>query len=245
MKLMSMWTAGLLAAMAGGVLALAEGQSFSGNQLQQKLEAPGANLAAFFNLKTGTGRTPSPQITVVTPTIDSDLDGFFETVLKVNLDPASGYTTMILLADYDGVPTGFTLNIGDSASNNGGGGDAATQQRDAELQVQDEALSVYTNDLGGTPAAATRMAQSLVRLNDGGLKVTVADKFVCWGNAYSELNFKTAPPTADLLYALSGQPDSEGPVNYDVYVGLNRVIFGAPANGRIGAGLARVYIRLE
>ena len=245
MKFMSIWTAGLLVAMAGGVLTFAGGQSVSGTQPLQKLEAPGSNLAAFFNLKTGTGRTPSPQITVVTPTIDSNLDGFFETVLRVNLDPASGYTKMIVLADYEGTPTGFTLNIGDSASNNGGGGDSATQERDAELQVQDEALSVYTNDLGATVAGSTRMAQSLVRLNDGGLKVTVADKFVCWGNAYSELNFKTAPPSADLLFALSGQPDSEGPVNYDIYVGLNRVIFGAPANGRIGAGLSRVYIRLE
>lgn len=245
MKNLSMWTAGLLAVMAGGVLTLADGQSIKSAQQPYAAEAPGQNLAAFFNLKTGTGRTPSPQVSLMTTPIDSNLDGFFETVLRVNLDPTRGYTKLLVTADYDGVPTGFTLNIGDSPSNNGGGGDAATQERDAELQVQDEVLSVYTNDLGATIAGSTRMAQSMMRLNDGGLKVTIADKFVCWGNAYSELNFKTAPPTADLLFALSGQPDSEGPVNYDIYIGLNRVIFGAPANGRIGAGLSKVYITLE
>jgi hypothetical protein len=43
------------------------------------------------------------------------------------------------------------------------------------------------------------------------------------------------------LYALAGQPDSEGPVNCDVFAAFNRVIDG---DYRSGSGVREVTLRL-
>lgn len=85
-------------------------------------------------------------------------------------------------------------------------------------------------------------------------------KYVQWyGKLYSRKNFithnvtinvadelVTADNTKEYIYIntfktfnLNGQPDSEGPVNYDVYMGMNRVI---SSNYRKGTGLCRVKI---
>ncbi|WP_197046531.1 hypothetical protein, partial [Planktothrix paucivesiculata] len=57
--------------------------------------------------------------------------------LKINLGPASSnpYDVAEFEVQYDGVPTGITVNIGDSSTNNGFGGDGATQSNDAELNI--------------------------------------------------------------------------------------------------------------
>jgi hypothetical protein len=248
MKCSKFLSTSLFVMCAGGLLALAGATAPvpSGQLVESSLAHAGDGpVGAFYNLETGRGQIHSPRITLVAPPADSDGDGFHEAVLKVNLDPSWGYTKMRVVLDYAGTPAGFTLNIGDSATNNGGGGDGATQQRDAEMQIEGQTLSVFASDLGGSPTGATRLAQTSMSLQDSGLKVCVADMFLSYGGAYSDLDFSSCPPGADLLYALAGQPDNEGFVNYDVYVGLNRVIFGAPANGRIGSGLAKVYITLE
>ena len=43
------------------------------------------------------------------------------------------------------------------------------------------------------------------------------------------------------LYALDGQPDTEGPVNYDIFASFNRVIAG---NYRSGSGVGEVKVCL-
>ena len=48
-----------------------------------------------------------------------------------------------------------------------------------------------------------------------------------------------------MLFALNGQPDSEGAVNYDIYIGLNRVIDALSYPDRIGSGLSKVILTLE
>ena len=224
----------LFVSSAGGLLAIAGASSAA-------TDTDRSPVAAFFDLSSGVHRIASPLVTLVEPPLDSNADGFYETVVKVNLDPLSGFTKLYAVLDYDGVPTGFTINIGDSATNNGGGGDAATQERDSEMQIEEQLLTVFASDMGrGVPISRT-----VKGIADSALKVTVANMFLGTGGVHSELDFSQCPPGADLLFALAGQPDSEGPVNYDIYVGMNRVIFGAPDNGRIGAGLARVSLRLE
>ncbi len=44
------------------------------------------------------------------------------------------------------------------------------------------------------------------------------------------------------LYALNGQPDTEGPVNNDIYASFNRVI--ADGSDRFGSGAAKVEVCL-
>lgn len=222
-----------------GVPAMA--QEGADAMLSDSKTGPGsaAVLVAFLDLRAGRLQIKPPQMTVWSPAMDSNSDGFYEAVLRVDLNPALGFTRLCALLDYEGTPAGFTLNIGDSMTNNGFGGDSAHQQRDAEMQILDDDLAVFASDVGG----AARIAVSTTHLDDGGLKVCVSDMFLSYGNPYTEHDYGNAPAGADLLYALNGQPDTEGPVNYDIYLGFNRVVFG-PGN-RIGAGLARVYLTLE
>lgn len=135
---------------------------------------------------------------------------------------------------YNAPPTGFSVNIGDSATNDGYGGDYATQSNDAEMMVFDQTMSVWGRD--GTPA------QPLLSTANAGLGAGSVATFNV-GDRYADWRLPTA--TSYLynpwLYALNGQPDTEGPVNYDVYAAFNRVINGTY---RTGTGVSSVYISL-
>ena len=63
---------------------------------------------------------------------------------------------------YGQAPTGWTVNIGDSPTNNGASGDAATQSRDAEMQIRDQSMAVFGND-------HTVGSKTLTQLNSLGL----------------------------------------------------------------------------
>jgi ASPIC/UnbV protein/VCBS repeat protein len=158
------------------------------------------------------------------------------TVLKLNLDPrGSGFTKAAFDVQYASIPTGFTVNIGDSASDNGYGGDAAQQSNDAEMQVTDASMYVYGKD--GTPS------QPLVAVNSFAssgslLTFEVNNRRLTWDNHAGIASALASP----YLYALNGQPDTEGPVNYDIYAAFNRVI---STTTRSGTGVTRVTVRLS
>ncbi|HEX9944130.1 MAG TPA: hypothetical protein VGG03_19125 [Thermoanaerobaculia bacterium] len=48
-------------------------------------------------------------------------------------------------------PSGWTINIGDSPTNNGGGGDGASTNHDAETQILDRVPSVFPSDYLASP----------------------------------------------------------------------------------------------
>jgi hypothetical protein len=68
--------------------------------------------------------------------------------------------------------------------------------------------------------------------------LTAGNEFLSWDNGSGVAGLAVSP----YLYALNGQADSEGPVNYDIYAAFNRVIDG---NYRIGAGVGEVTICLR
>jgi len=151
-------------------------------------------------------------------------------------------------------PTGVTVNIGDSRTNNGFSGDGATQSNDAEIEIgfplnltspvfNDDTLGIHGNDIfPGTPPApgeAPVLIPVIDFVNDSPVvNLTVADQFFAWDNNAGVSGSLNSP----FLYALNGQPDSEGPVNYDIFAGFNRVI---SSNSRIGAGVGEVTICLR
>lgn len=142
-------------------------------------------------------------------------------VVQVNVPPeCSGVTVWV---EYAGVPEGFTVNIGDSETNDGFAGDAGSLPigQNAELQVLHEDLTVYSN--ATAPPVDTLAVQHLA-LQDGALKFVVKDQSVSWGNPYSVL----ATPSLNKLFYLP----SDGSGNRTIYVGLNRVI--SPVNGPNG-----------
>jgi len=150
-------------------------------------------------------------------------------VIRINLNPAgSGFVRAVFDLKYGSAPIGWTLNVGDSQSNNGFGGDGGDQSNDAEMQLYGSKLSVFGRD--GTPRRNVLNLTSAVA--PGAFSVEVSNERLVWTGG--DLN-------SEYLYALAGQPDFEGPVNYDVYAGFNRTI----GNGsRRGSGLSSVTITL-
>ena len=107
------------------------------------------DLVYSIDLKNGIYTTPpAPFISYVSlPTLGAN--GYYETVLKINLnDPtiSNPYNKADFSIAYDKNPSGFTLNIGDSITDNAGGGDSATQSNDAEVWIENDAYKIAQND---------------------------------------------------------------------------------------------------
>ncbi|MEZ4581018.1 MAG: hypothetical protein R3A10_05105 [Caldilineaceae bacterium] len=66
--------------------------------------------------------------------------------MRITLNPAAGFTRARFEIRYDQAAVGYSVNIGDSISNDGDGGDARDQSNDAELQILDNTVSVFASD---------------------------------------------------------------------------------------------------
>lgn len=144
------------------------------------------------------------------------------------------YSAALIRTYYTSAPTGWVVNIGDSVSNNGWGGDAANQSNDAELQILDRGFSAYASDYGQAALVANQAgAASAGSYND----FLIADHWLDWSVGPSWYHVTDSSN----LFALRGEPDSEGPINYDIYAAFNRVIYGT----RSGSGCGYVNIHLQ
>lgn len=158
-------------------------------------------------------------------------------VVKVDL---TGLAGLRVRASYGVAPTGLTLHVGDSSSNNGFAGDGCTQSRDAEAHVSDAALLVWGSD--HTPAQERKGGSTGLRTVDGlvgagtELVLTVRDEALAW--ELPALGRREGLRSSG-LFALAGQPDTEGPVNHDVFVAANRCIAG---DYRAGSGVTRLVL---
>lgn len=125
----------------------------------------------------------------------------------------------------------WSLNLGDSPTNNGWAGDSGSNSNDAELQIKDGILSLYGSDAMGEGNHLIKSWTQRVEpeqpltleISDGRLAVTFA-------------NGETEVVEHPALFALSGQPDQEGSTNYDLYLGVNRTV----SPGRTGSGVSGV-----
>ena len=208
--------------------------------------ADAGNLTFSVNLRTGVGDPAvPPYITYESPLQDTNGDGYFETVLRINLhDPSinNPFVAAVFQVQYDAEPAGdITVNIGDSRTNNGHSGDSATQSNDAEVQIgsvpttDDRTFYAFGKD--ATPGGPTLETVPDFAAAGRTVKITVANDFVAWDNNQGVSGSLTSP----YLFALAGQPDSEGPVNYDIYAAFNRVVGYPP---RLGSGAAQVTVTL-
>jgi hypothetical protein len=131
---------------------------------------------------------------------------------------------------YEGLPHAWSINLGDSPTNDGYAGDGGTTDNDAELWILEENLSVATS--GAAPD--NPLATAHLALTDGGLKLVAKNQFVSWGNPYS---FVQAPNTRN-LFAIP-DPTVTAADQRALYLGLNRTI----GNGsRSGCGARRVLV---
>jgi hypothetical protein len=166
-----------------------------------------------------------------------------EVVLKVNLDPGmSSYTQAVFGIEYGAAPTGWTMNIGDSISNNGAGGDCGDQSNDAELHIQGTTMKIYGSDRNpGNPKPLKRVSEFVAK--GSYVNLAVSNSRVDWSSHGGSAGHLSSP----YLYALGGQEDDEGPVNYEIYAAFNRVIdtSGCPPEERRGSGVTHVKVKLR
>ncbi len=205
------------------------------------------------NLKTGAiPPAPIPYTSFEVLPEDFNSDGYYEVVLKVTVaSPANGGLPRKALfkVTYDDAPYGMTVNVGDSATNDGGGGDSGTQSNDAELTIgvpvgEDaelfDDLQIFGQD-GTSEARGTALigtATNVVKDTET-IQVTAGPKTAL---SYSNTKFPISNTLKSVwLYALQGEADSEGSMNYDIYAAFNRVI---DSNARWGSGVSKVSVCL-
>ncbi len=144
----------------------------------------------------------------------------------------------------------WTVNIGDSQSNNGYGGDGTHQSRDSELQIVAEDLSVWSDDhlnAGAScatclPAPATKEVLELCHLIDDPdkhLRLEVTDNQLRWNGEPGRCN-QDGTLRSQFIYSLNGQQDFSGPVNGDIFAAFNRTI--QYHSSRVGKSV--VYVEL-
>lgn len=208
-------------------------------------QAHAEHLTFSVDLRTGVGDPAvPPYITYESPLQDTNGDGYFETVLRINLhDPSinNPFVAAVFQVRYDAEPAGsVNVNIGDSRTNNSGGGDAGTQSNDAEISIgrQETQFSkdLFVHGKDGTPVPELAHIPNFAG-NGVVADLTVGNDFFAWDNHRGLSGSLTSP----YLFALAGQPDSEGPVNYNIYAAFNRVIDGPY---RLGSGVAQVNVTL-
>ncbi|MEH0879093.1 hypothetical protein V6M80_12260, partial [Enterococcus faecium] len=122
-------------------------------------------------------------------------------------------------------------NIGDSQSNNGYAGDGGNQANDAEVHAVGKAIYFYGRDksYGVSYGLIYTRANFLVNT----VTLTISNGLITAENGSGFIYIDS-----DKMFALNGQSDFEGPVNYDLYFGFNRVV----ASGRYGSGLCSASI---
>lgn len=161
-----------------------------------------------------------------------------QVVICINLDPAkTSFTEATFTVEYKKKAQGWTVNIGDSISDNGFAGDGADQSNDAELQVLDNVLSVYGSDYAAPDVRLLLKTSPVVEGKRASLTLTVRNQYFSW--SYQGQKSELSSP---YLYALNGQRDDEGPRNYDIFAAFNRTI--EPA-GRNGTGVRKITVELK
>lgn len=185
-------------------------------------------------------------------------------VLEVNLNPGNGkhrYRSVMFSIYNDGNPSGYSINIGDSATCNGFGGDAGTQSNDAELQVHNNTFQVFGNDAYTRSSEYDGKTRAMnLYSNDGDSnpkatydfltnststprRIRIANNSVGW---WEGLSFQAETYMEWLynpyLFSLDSSYDSEGPRNETIYAAFNRSIY---SSSRTGTGITTVYVYLE
>ena len=160
-----------------------------------------------------------------------------EIVLRLTLDPL---TTGFSRARFDvaldrRAANGAMINVGDSPSNDGIGGDAGDTSHNAEMVIVDGDLWVFGDD--GMDAAGNRQISAERSVVGPGNEFTVQ---VADGRLELRLPGGEQVIEAGHFFALDGQRDDSGAVDYDIYAAFNRTIAG----GERGAGVEQVTITL-
>ncbi|WP_417908981.1 hypothetical protein [Candidatus Electronema sp. PJ] len=204
------------------------------------ISAHAESVSCSVNLDQGTHNCGSiPEIAIQSLTqATAGQPGTGKALVKVTLDGAANpslYKEASFQVRYTQPSTGWTVNIGDSSTNDGYKGDSGTQSNDAEMQIVNSSMAAYAND--DNPAGNPLLNYTLTG-GSSDITLRVKDKFLGWSHPsrVGELN-------SQYLYALNDQNDATGPRNNDIYAAFNRTI--RSRSDRTGTGVGSVVIELK
>lgn len=193
--------------------------------------------------------------------VDSNKDGWWETVVEIALDPAKECGCVKLRIHFEDPVRDWSVNVGDSPTNDGYGGDAGTTNYAAEMEVRQGVLSVFTAPSSniGTLRFDKILEWNLPTLGGRHADVEICEQVLVFdmpgafaGNR--PLHWKLQTPTVGVLYSLAPRPGPPGPEgakkrDKGLYAGFNRVIHEADKAikrpRRVGTGVRRVEITLS
>ena len=133
-------------------------------------------------------------------------------------------------------PTGWSLHVSDSPTNDGYGGDGGTTNHDAEVYIINSDIQLFGNDIGlftgPSGPGVSAQAYNLISSGSDTLHWTIEDDSVTIGRYPNIKNFNIQSKYA--LQIGYSEPDAEDPDGTDEflwYVGLNRTVGSPLRNG--------------
>lgn len=169
--------------------------------------------------------------------------GWKMAAIKIVIPPGTSSDTNActqanVVVEYEGTPRGWTVNLGDSPTNDGHAGDGGTTEHEAEVWVLNEDVALAPANLLAPLGIDNPLVRQNLALTDGALKFVVKNQQVSWGQPNSLVQM----PATGNLFAI---PDPTVPEadQRAIYLGLNRVITGR--GDRTGCGARRVLISFQ
>ena len=171
-------------------------------------------------------------------------------VARIDLNQAFAWQSANFLVNLTN-PTGWSMHLGDSPTNDGGGGDAITTRHDSEAQMNGTSYTTFFSDIGGTgqhsnllnaiPSSGSftvqwTVIQDSVSFDDDG-NTADSPRISSTGSLASGTMLFDFPP-----YNEADSEDSSGADADKLYLGLNRTINNA---SRTGTGVTQACIFLS
>lgn len=171
-------------------------------------------------------------------------------VARIDLNQAFAWQSVNVLVNVCN-PTGWTVNVGDSPSNNGGGGDGATTRHDAEAELNGSTLNVFYSDIGGT-GLHSQLTGAVATSGCSSQQWTVIQDGLSYDDDGNTADAPRATASGSLAagthlfdFPPYNEADSEDSSSLDadkLYLGLNRTI---GSSIRTGTGVNRACIFLS
>ena len=156
---------------------------------------------------------------------------------------------------YEGEPEDYTVNIGDSPTNDGAGGDNFTTTFSAEVEVKGEMIRAFSATWPPTETGQVDRLMELqpVPLADSMLEIEVCDQTFRFSVDPQDpdgegLSGSVFAKRAQNLFAIHDAPGDSPQADHKIYAAFNRVIHrrnGEPHQGRAGSGVRRVELYLS
>lgn len=196
--------------------------------------AGGESITIDMKSKTVSGYNPF--ITMMGKIEDSNIDGANESLSEINFDGPFGAVEFII--EYEAEYSDWTVNIGDSITNNGYAGDSSTQSNCAEIQIKGNTLSMYGSDY----TDRTKTLDGHLHLEKVSDIISNSNVVILtvYHNGVEYTGNKKGFYHSPYLFALRSNDDLDGKVNNTIFASFNRVIAYA---GRSGKGVKKVTIR--